>query len=979
MAHSEDRQDCPENNFAYLREVICNAAHLLPAQGPITTFVHHNPLHLFENKLFHPSLIEAGQIFGTQMYLSEERYHQELSKGRILFSDVEKILKTLLGSSANDIIIEQSSRFDICLSMLRNLPVTASENESKWFIANSKRLDKLVRPGASDDKKHLNLMLEHCLFGIAQVEINHATSEPERFRDLILEVTGQDTDLLVNELLIRFCGAFLDQGFAIWELPYRKEGFIFAFRNFCISNPSLLGAWAKNLPDILKQTSQANFNPLDLIQDSLLILGIDKKDWEPFITQSLLAIRGWAGMIHQIVTRPDKVPHPVASDCLTEFLAIRLLLDRLAIKKVLKEYSFTYATKDTLKHELRKLKESRVKKPDLISPGLEAFSLAMDLKWDKNIRFFSSSDWTKIALEIESFSNMERRRVFHLAYEKSLYRQALDSILTRPALQSAEPPTYQAVFCLDEREESLRRHLEEVDPFFETLGIAGFFNTPMYFKGEHESFYTPLCPIIITPAHWVEEIPEEEFIKAYRSQATVIRTMQMASHRLHIGSRGSFWGVFLSAGVGILTSIPMALTILFPRLSAKIKNYFAPLNSNTHTTKLKLERFNETPGPGENHIGFSLSEMATMAERFLRDIGLTNNFCKLIFIFGHGSTSVNNPHQSAYDCGACGGSPGGANARALSQILNDKRVRAILFNNGISIPDETFFLGGLSNTSKNHVSFFDKQLLPQSHSLTFEKAKASLYAACKRNAHERCRRFYSAPLDISLDDAHRHVEGRTADLAQPRPELGHATNAFCIVGRRQRTKGIFLDRRAFLVSYDPTQDNDNNDILNRILNAAMPVCSGINLEFFFSQIDPTGWGCGTKLPHNPTSFLGVMDGAASDLRTGLPWQVVEIHEAVRLLFLIETTAEIMLKILDRCPPLANLCYNGWINLAILDPESAKAQILKGKTFVPYHLSENKVPTSPSSFDWYQGKREHLDYPHISGNQVSKSFTEKAYS
>jgi uncharacterized protein YbcC (UPF0753/DUF2309 family) len=36
-----------------------------------------------------------------------------------------------------------------------------------------------------------------------------------------------------------------------------------------------------------------------------------------------------------------------------------------------------------------------------------------------------------------------------------------------------------------------------------------------------------------------------------------------------------------------------------------------------------------------------------------------------------------------------------------------------------------------------------------------------------------------------------------------------------------------------------------------------PVCSGINLQYFFSYVDPPGWGSGTKLPHNITSLLGV--------------------------------------------------------------------------------------------------------------------------
>src|SRR5205823_7058562 len=123
----------------------------------------------------------------------------------------------------------------------------------------------------------------------------------------------------------------------------------------------------------------------------------------------------------------------------------------------------------------------------------------------------------------------------------------------------------------------------------------------------------------------------------------------------------------------------------------------------------------------------------------------------------------------------------------------------------------------------------------------------------ERNAHERCRRFQSAPLTISFEEARKHVEERAEDLAQVRPEWGHATNAICYVGRRARTRGLFLDRRAFLTSYDSTQDDADATVLTRTLQAVFPVCGGISLEYYFSHVDPTGYGCGTKLPHNITS------------------------------------------------------------------------------------------------------------------------------
>jgi len=91
----------------------------------------------------------------------------------------------------------------------------------------------------------------------------------------------------------------------------------------------------------------------------------------------------------------------------------------------------------------------------------------------------------------------------------------------------------------------------------------------------------------------------------------------------------------------------------------------------------------------------------------------------------------------------------------------------------------------------------------------------------------------------------------------------------------------------------------------------IPVCAGINLEYFFSYVDSFGYGCGTKLAHNITSLLGVMDGAASDLRPGLPLQMVEIHEPVRLLFVIETTVDAMNRIIADNQSIARLVQGNW--------------------------------------------------------------------
>src|SRR5690606_3458650 len=94
----------------------------------------------------------------------------------------------------------------------------------------------------------------------------------------------------------------------------------------------------------------------------------------------------------------------------------------------------------------------------------------------------TDDEWSALVSEVAAFSVIERRRVFHLAFERRLRVKALDAVSIRAASGHRKPvaPRLQAIFCLDEREESFRRHLEELLPDVETFGTAGFFSVPMY-------------------------------------------------------------------------------------------------------------------------------------------------------------------------------------------------------------------------------------------------------------------------------------------------------------------------------------------------------------------------------------------------------------------------------------------------------------------------------------------------------------------
>ena len=123
-------------------------------------------------------------------------------------------------------------------------------------------------------------------------------------------------------------------------------------------------------------------------------------------------------------------------------------------------------------------------------------------------------------------------------------------------------------------------------------------------------------------------------------------------------------------------------------------------------------------------------------------------------------------------------------------------------------------------------------------------------------------------------------------FTQVHPEWGHATNASAVIGRRALTKGLPLDRQTFMQSYDPYDDPEGK-ILEWILMAIGPVIAGSGLEYYFSRVDNGLYGSGSNILHNVSGLVGVMDGAGSDLRTGLPFQMVWVYEPMRMTFVVE--------------------------------------------------------------------------------------------
>jgi uncharacterized protein len=71
---------------------ITRAYGILPDQGPIGVFIHHNTLHSYQHLPFHRGIQEGAAHLGAQAYMSLERFHAAWKSGRIEEIDLEEAL-----------------------------------------------------------------------------------------------------------------------------------------------------------------------------------------------------------------------------------------------------------------------------------------------------------------------------------------------------------------------------------------------------------------------------------------------------------------------------------------------------------------------------------------------------------------------------------------------------------------------------------------------------------------------------------------------------------------------------------------------------------------------------------------------------------------------------------------------------------------------------------------------------------------------
>ena len=986
--------------------------HVLPAQAPIRDFVHHNTLHGFQHLPFAEALGAARTLTGAMTYWPEAKFRECLAAGRISIDDLSAALDEQGIDDLDAPLLRTLTRRDVLVASLMVGMNAPEVHRQGWLQRETDLADNLVfqhffrltagvaATAAFDDRGgSAHAATWQQLARARWVALRTQVGQGWSWRSLLEYLSGEDVLERVRSVLQRHLAAHLDLGVAAWRNPAQGQGFFAAWR----ASAGFDLAWEMDeLPNVRDEILHLPDDPVDVLLDVLPGLLPDESHWYAYLECLSMELPGWSGMFLWRDRNPERGDGtPVA---MVDYLTVRVLLERLLTDDLLRRLSGGPMT-------LNDLGDHFAGRPDefLVRDALHQAWLPEELQsraahlldlarsshvdagaWRRLAEEIaplmvgsdtSSQAWQLTALsrqlgltlaDVETLSLNElnevrdcanslapavRGQIWLLAYERHYREQLFSALTANHPRQSAPPqPSAQVVMCMDDREEGTRRHLEEIAPTVATYGAAGFFGVPIYWQGLDDKEKTALCPVVVQPTHLVREVAEAG-MEAQQGRHAARRERRLRWRELFYQTtrRRSVAGPLFTALGALPALASLTAVTLAPAWFGETTRRWREQYDGRVPTRLGLTAAQMTTAtPGEPQLGLSEAEQIDRVEAFLRMIGLTANFAPLVLMFGHGSGSQNNPHLAAYDCGACSGKHGGPNARVFAAMANRREIRIGLARRGLFIPDTCWFIAAEHNTCDDGIEWYDLDAVPEAFQQGLDQLVAQLSEACRAHAAERCRRLASAPVRPLPWKARQHVVGRANDISQARPELGHATNAAAFIGRRDMSRGLFLDRRVFLISYDPASDDDGR-IVEGILLAAGPVGAGIALEYYFSTVDNERFGCGSKITHNITGLFGVMEGADSDLRTGLPWQMVEIHEPMRLLVVVEQTPAVLTAILQRQPPLQELINNEWIILAAKSPSTAAiARYCPRRGWLPWS-GKSVLPQVARSTDWFAGE------------------------
>lgn len=718
------------------------------------------------------------------------------------------------------------------------------------------------------------------LEAILLADLRHAPAVAPQSRQALTPAEAWDVHLgdriadVTDEMMSGWLAAYLDAGKARWGMPHRERGFYGAWRALAPHDPAFTRAARRQLAELPEDGAAA-------LDELLGESGLDDAGRETLLRALLTRQPGWSSHARW------------RQEHLGDLEFVDLSAVRLACERALLHPA---AGADAL---------ARV--PAVPAPPSPDRRARLTAVADA---LGAAPDLPGLAAALDRISPAARPAIWQDALEATFRADLLGRIDEHPPAGLAdtrtEIPDVQAVFCIDVRSEVLRRHLEASGPYA-TIGFAGFFGLAVDVRAFGGDVTTEQCPVLVRPAAVVTERPDAGHEQGAERALRATNRLAAARDAFAGAKKGLAAKYVFAEAVGFVTGPIATARTVAPTLAGCLAE---KANARPHV-----------PTHMDVHA-LPLEDRVAAAAGALTAMGLVDGFAPVVLLCGHGSTTVNNPHMAALDCGACGGHRGAHNARAMAAVFNDPDVRAGVAERGIRIPDSTWFAAGEHDTATDVVRLLDEEV-PATHRAVMDALRADLARAGAATAAERARRLPGA--SAGRDGAEEALV-RSRDWAQIAPEWGLAGCAAFIVGSRELTAGRDFGSRTFLHSYDASADPDD-EALTLILTAPLVVAHWIASQYYFSAVAPEQFGAGTKISHNVVGGIGVLSGPGGDLRGGLPWESVAVgdrleHEPQRLLAVVDAPCGRIDGVLAGAPQVERLIDGEWITLVARDRADA---------------------------------------------------------
>lgn len=844
---STDRVPLNDVERSRLGADLANAGASLAPYWPLTSFVAVNPLSGLEDRHFDEATRTARQWFAARTHLSLAEFRAEHRRGAITDADLDAAIRRIAPTVADG----------------APLPLSCSVHPVdivRWDLLH----------GPDDD----------------------ATVPSDRTHDALDDIVG------------RWCAAFVDDAHVPWAMPDRNLGFYRSWRAVAGGDrrlAKLVGRDGRRRLDALPD------DPLEMLHLALTEQGVGDDERVDALRALLLRTPGWASFARWC---DDWAPADRSGVRLRalDLAAVRAALDLVAAQHL--------DLVTTPAHLAGPGVDQRV------TAAADAFTVGSP----------TADERAAVAAVLGVVGEDARRTIWLSAHEWS-FRDRLLARLGAPSSvgEGDRRPDAQLVFCIDVRSERFRRHLESLGAY-ETFGFAGFFGVPVRWRPLGADTGQARCPVLVTPRHEIVEVAVDDD-RWFLSTCSATAGLHDAFYAAKRGIASPF---ALAESTGWFAGPLAAARTLAPGR--------APLGADRSERWWRRPRtvpvVDEESAP-DLGVGLSLDERMLFAEAIVTTIGMAE-FAPIVVLCGHGSETVNNPHASSLDCGACGGAPGGASARIAAAILNDPAVRGGLVERGIEIPDDTWFVAAQHDTTADTVTVFDRDAIPMATQRLVDALGRDLATAGERNARDRAERLPGNP---------ERVRDRGRDWAEVRPEWGLAGNAAFVIGPRSMTAEHDLAGRCFLHSYVAERDPDGV-ALETIMTAPLVVAQWISAQYYFSTVAPDVFGAGDKMLHNPVGGVGVVVGESGDLAVGLPMQSVMLgdqraHDPLRLVAVVQAPLDRVESIIGRNPGLRDLVDGEWIHVVAREREQDGWSLHTPSGWQPWQAADpDAAPAAP---------------------------------